>query len=514
MKAPTALGLSVLLALSMIGTASAVDLGALRDQQRSPVIQLDLGAADAAVITSDNVEYLGTIPLDSPGVGGELVEHADGETYFYATGAKGLTIYDVSDPALPFPVSVTPFPHAQNEDLKVSEDGTRAVISADGSIAVPVMPATTGIHVFDTSDVTEPVLLASSNPAVNGDGVGTGRGEHTAECADADCKWIYGSSSGQIYDATKADEGIITNTEVQWNLDLDGAAVSGRHALNRDASGLVVSDSQPRLVLDTTGDFGDGTGTPGKPEVLAVGNRSRNADNSLQHNNVRPDADAWQPRGDDDGITWVDVDRSEAAANTLIPRNETGNPAFEGKDFAVERPAMGPGELLIGNSETNVNNSCSKAGGLTTWSMIDFEKGAEMVQLEAFKPLSGNWADGSPARNGLGCSGHWFTERDGVVTASWYEHGVRFFDVDKTTGEIDQLGFFQPVVTQAGAAYWIDDEHVYSMDYARGLDILRLDRDGDVPSQERFDASWMANLDKVGALSAADRMWCRLGTVD
>ena len=90
-----------------------------------------------------------------------------------------------------------------------------------------------------------------------------------------------------------------------------------------------------------------------------------------------------------------------------------------------------------------------------------------------FRPLNGTWIDGDPAVNALGCSGHWFTENDGIVAASWYEHGVRFFDIDKTVGTITEVGWFQPVGGYTGAAYWITDEIVYVHDYARGMDILR-----------------------------------------
>jgi hypothetical protein len=183
-------------------------------------------------------------------------------------------------------------------------------------------------------------------------------------------------------------------------------------------------------------------------------------------------------------------------------------------DAAPDRPVMKPGELLIGNTETNLNRNCNNSGGLSTWSMVNFDRGEPMEQLEVFVPLSGDYFDGDPRVNGLGCSGHWFTENDGIVTASWYEHGVRFFDVDKELGTIDQVGFFQPVVTEAGAAYWIDDEYVYSMDYARGLDILRFDRGGDVPDQDTFDRSWLANLGKVGAFAEAERLYCRLAITD
>ena len=441
-------------------------------------------AGGSGPISSDNVTYHGTIPLDSPGVGGEVVNHRNGKRYFYATGLKGLSIYDISDPALPLPVSVTPFPHSQNEDLKVSVDGTRAVISADGSLLVPVAPATTGIHVFDTSNPALPALIASSNPRVLGTGTGGPvAGEHTAECADTDCTVIYGSS-GRIYDASEP-----AITEVgRWNI-VDETAVGGRHALRRDTSGLLVSDSSPRLVLDPTAD-------PFAPKVLASGARS-SSDNRLQHNNVRTDVEQWLPRQAGEAVARIPV--------TANPRSVS---------VTDQRPVLRPGELLIGNSESNLNSGCSNAGGLSTWSMANFDKGAPLEQLEVFRPLNGTWADGSPAVNGLGCSGHWFTEDDGYVTASWYEHGVRFFEVDKTVGTITEIGYFQPVATEAGAAYWIDDTYVYSVDYARGIDIISLDRDAARPTQAELDASWLANLGRTGSLAATERLLCRLGTSD
>ena len=434
-------------------------------------------------VSSDNVTYHGTIPLDSPGVGGDVVTHKNGKRYFYATGLKGLTIYDISNPALPILASVTPFPHSQNEDLKVSDDGTRAVISADGSLLVPVAPATTGIHVFDTSNPALPAtLVASSNPKVLGTGTGNPvAGEHTAECAEATCTIIYGSS-GRIYDASKREI-----TEIgRWNV-VNGQTIGGRHALNRDDSGLVVSDSQPRLVLDPRQD-------PRAPLVLTSGSRSTQ-DGKLQHNNVRTDPAEWAPRADDDPVLTQTV--------TPNPRSVS---------VTNERPVMRAGELLIGNAESNLNPTCNNAGGLSTWSMANFDKGAPMQQLEVFRPLNGTWSDGSPAVNGLGCSGHWFTESKGIVAASWYEHGVRFFKIDKTVGLIEEVGYFQPVATEAGAAYWVDDKYVYSVDYARGIDILSFNRGAEEPSQTELDASWLANLGMVGAFANAERLACRLGT--
>lgn len=453
----------------------------------SPVVQLAV-----EVITSPNVEYLGTLPIDSPGVGGAKVEHADGNTYFYATGVKGLTIHDVSDPTLPTLVGFLPFYHAQNEDVSVSADGTRTIISADGSIAVPVAPLTRGVHVVDTSDPANPVLVASHDDS-----------NHTTECADPECNWLYGSSTAGIYDATRADEGIIERIERNYNVYTEGGTektADGRHASNLDESGLLTTDSNPRLVLDPRVHTVDGIEYgPWNPEVLAVGFRNDTTDPRLQHNNFRPNATEWQPRDPDDPADEYD---------------DEGLSRFTPVTTTLPEGSLRPGELLVANSESNLNPTCSMAGGLSTWDMRDFDKGRAPVELDVLRPLNGTWADGSPATNGLGCSGHWFTVDDEYVTASWYEHGVRFFELGLDTGAIEEVGFFQPVATEAGAAYWITDEIVYSVDYARGIDILRFDRDGERPTEEERTASWLTNLGRVGQAAQAERWFCSLAVSD
>ena len=424
-------------------------LGAAPQHRELQLVDLDPGAGG---FMSPNMSYLGTLVNESPGIGGKVLKVGD-KTRFYMTGAKGLSIYDVTNPALPVPLGTLPLPHFQNEDVDVSADGSRVIISADTAAASPTAAtAGNGIRVIDTSNPMLPKEVGFIK-----------RGNHTTTCADDKCEWLYGSN-GRIYDATNPK----SITEVgRWG--------DGGHALNRDASGLMISDSNPRLVLDVT--------TPAEPVVLAAGapnTKQFGSDGYLQHNNVRPDAEAWVPReaGDDAGPVRA-------------------------------------GELLIGNSESNLNFDCNQAGGLSTWDMRNFDRGAPMKQVDVFRPIQGNPNEnGNPAVNALGCSGHWFTEQDGLVAASWYEHGVRVFDIDEQTLKINQVGFFQPVVTEAGAAHWLTDaqgnEYIYSVDYARGIDILRFDRDGEVPTQAEFDASWMANLGKVGPTAAAERLLCRI----
>jgi len=483
-----------LVAAMLVGMALVVAPGPATGT--SVLVQKDLGAGP---ISSDNVTYHGTIPIDSPGVGGEVVVRPDlgGKKFFYVTGGKGLSIYDVTDPAVPVLAGTFPFAHVQNEDVKVSDDGKTVVIAADGSLLVPANPVTTGITLIDVTDPLLPEIVASNNDRVMGRGTAAGIAEHTAECANADCSVIYGRT-GRIY---KVDFEAGTVPEIGfWNRGINGENIGGIHALNRDETGLVIADSNPRLILDPG--VMDAEATPEQPKVLAQGARS-NKDNRLQHNNVRTDAADWVPR-----IPPEDPEEEE-----IIPT------AVAGQDFQVsprstsiveERAIMQPGELVLGNSESNLNTNCSAAGGLSTWSIVNFDREdvTGIQQLEVFRPLNGSGTDGSPPVNALGCSGHWFTENDGFVAASWYEHGVRFFDIDKTVGTIKEVGYFQPVATEAGAAHWIDDSFVYSVDYARGIDIVSFDREAEPASQQELDASWLANLDAVGAFSTLERYAC------
>ena len=72
---------------------------------------------------------------------------------------------------------------------------------------------------------------------------------------------------------------------------------------------------------------------------------------------------------------------------------------------------------------------------------------------------------------------HWFethsTYRNGgLVAMAWYEHGTHFMDIS-STGKISEVGYFLPAAGSTSAVYWINDEILYTVDYNRGIDILR-----------------------------------------
>jgi hypothetical protein len=402
---------------------------------------------------SPNVKWLGHIPIDFPGVGGRVVT-VNGSPRLYVTGMKGLSIYDLSNPTLPLLMGTAVVPHYQNEDVEVSDDGATVFITEDSGYS-PC--ATCGfLYVIDASIPQAPIVRSVLQNT-----------SHTVSCADAHCEWLY-ASTGQTYDVRDRAHPVIA--PAGW---ADGLTFRQRpHNLNRDAVGLVVTDSVPRYIVDPRTD-------PAHPTLVNTSPVSPDDHLAYQHGNLRPDADRYVPRaaGDDD-------------------------------------PALRAGELLLAGGETNETVQCDGTtnGPFATWSMVNFDKGTAMKPLDVYRPLkNGTWDNGDPAINVLGCSTHWFTERGGIVAAGWFEHGTRFLKVDPTTGHITEVGFFQPVWGSASAAYWINDSTVAVVDYGRGVDILSFDRNAATPTQAQIDQSWLAKLHAAPVAAAEAEKWaCRL----
>lgn len=186
-------------------------------------------------------------------------------------------------------------------------------------------------------------------------------------------------------------------------------------------------------------------------------------------------------------------------------------------DESLDLP-LHPGELMLGNGESNFTGTCGDDNGsFSTWSVAGFGDATPMQQLHVLRPVSGNFADGDPAVNAMGCSGHWFTEKDAVdgsilVAAAWYEHGTRFLKVDPATGEIEQVGFFQPVRGATSEAFWMPDSNVvWSVDYHSGIDILEFDEGAQEPTVEEVDASWLARKGVRDVFAVASRELCTAG---
>jgi hypothetical protein len=376
-----------------------------------------------------------------------------GQVRAFVSGAAGLSIYDATDPKNPLLLSHLPIYNWENEDIAVAQDGKTAILTE--------FTGSFYLHVVDVSDPTLPLVRGSL----------VLYGAHTVECADAHCSYAFGSE-GQTYDLRDKANPVELPKAQSWG-ELTGAG--GGHNLHQDAAGYWISDTMPLVMFKENPD-------PLHFKVFTQGQITKNT--AYQHNNVRPRAASWKPRA--------------KGASLGAPYRD--------------------GELLLGEGETNFEYACSGgSGAFSTWSLAGFDKGVKMRQLDVLRPVNGNLGDANPAVNAMGCSGHWFTTRDGadgsiLVAAAWYEHGTRFLSVNPRTGKISQLGWYQPQRGATSAAYWMGHDTVWSVDYHSGIDILTFDQNPRLrPASHQVEASWLAKVNVVDPLAAALRKLCRAG---
>jgi hypothetical protein len=141
-------------------------------------------------------------------------------------------------------------------------------------------------------------------------------------------------------------------------------------------------------------------------------------------------------------------------------------------------PNQGNDKFVLMQGEKNARTRCdANTGPFMTFDASKVKKTHTFTQIDEYHFSNGTFVDGSPPANGLGCSAHWFDEHPtfhngGLVALGAYEHGTRFFDIS-SAGKIKEVGYFMPFGGSTSAAYWVTKDLVYSVDYTRGIDILR-----------------------------------------
>lgn len=378
-------------------------------------------AGDA--VMSDNVEYLGSIKDDFGVTAGARIV---GNRLFVTSG-KNISIYDITNPAVPVRVGAMRV-NISWENEEVPTNGKILGFGSDFYNASPDGGCLQALRVTGCSqffDVRNPAAIKEL-PAVSA-------ANHTLECVN-DCDYFWGSS-GSIIDARGALDGTAPKVIGNWRdaTKAQGVTSNRCHNMREIAPGIVLTACQPFTVLSIRAEDG---GSPAMPKLLYKGRAAK-----FVH------ASRW-PRGGTDKFVMT------AGEENFTGRCELNNSEFS--TYSAEK-------VLAGESD-------------------------EFELLQQIEPAgNGTYVDGKPVAGALGCSVHWFQEKadfenGGLVALSEYEDGVRFLQI-KPDGSIVEQGYFVGLGSSSSSPKWAPSGNiVYSIDYYRGIDILRWKGEGYVPT--------------------------------
>ncbi len=374
-------------------------------------------------VMSPNVEYLGSIKQD---VGLTTGAKVVGDRLFVTSG-KNISIYDISNPASPVALGqMTANIAWENEE--VPTNGKVLAVSTDYYSLLPecasALAITGCVQFFDVRDPAN-IKQVGTVPIAN----------HTADCA-LNCRYFYGSS-GTIIDAKGVLNGEKPKVIGNWIEELADQGVDSErcHHIREIRPGVLLSACMPFAVISINERQG---GSPAHPKVLYTGQAAKFVHSAR-----------WPRNGQDKFLL------------TGGEENFTGRCELNNSEFSV----YSANEVLDGRS-------------------TEFEGPVDQV------PPAGNgfYADGKPVAGALGCSVHWFQEHPsfkngGLVALSEYEDGVRFMQI-KRDGTIQEQGYFLSLGSSSSSPKWAGkDDVLYSIDYARGIDILRYTGEHYVPGK-------------------------------
>jgi hypothetical protein len=366
-------------------------------------------------VSSDNVEYLGSLKDD---VGLTTGAKVVGDRLFVTSG-KNISIYDISKPESPQRLGSMAVNTAW-ENEEVPTNGKVLAFASDfysvTASCMSQMRFTGCVQFFDVRDPAN-IKEVGAIPVAN----------HTAECV-LDCQWFYGKA-GTIIDARGILDGKPPTVAGNWITELKAQGVDSKscHHMREIRPGVLLTACRPFSVITVNPEDAAGA-SPAHPKVLYTG-----------------ESDAFVH-----SARW--------------PRN-------------------GHDKLVLIGGETNFTGQCDGANGeFKTYSAAAVNDGESKTfegPLARLQPAgNGTYTDGKPVANHLGCSVHWFQEHKtfkngGLVALSEYEDGVRFLQI-KPDGKIEEQGFFAPLGGSSSSPKWAPSgDVVYSLDYDRGIDIMR-----------------------------------------
>jgi hypothetical protein len=403
-------------------------------------------------VSSDNVEYLGSIKQD---VGLTTGAKVVGDRLFVTSG-KNITIYDISKPETPVTLGALKVNVAW-ENEEVPTNGKVLAVASDFYSGMPscltALAADGCVQLFDVRDPSN-IREVGSIPIAN----------HTAECV-LDCQWFYGRA-GTIIDARGVLDGRAPTVAGNWIDELRAQGVDSKscHHIREIRPGVLLTACRPFSVITVNSQDAPGA-SPEHPTVLYTG-----------------ESDAFV--------------------------------------HSARWPRKGHDKFVLIGGETNFTGQCNGANGeLRTYSAEAVNAGTSRTfagPIDHLQPAgNGTYTDGKPVANHLGCSVHWFQEHPtwhngGLLALSEYEDGVRFLQV-KRDGTITEQGFFEALGGSSSSPKWAPSgDVVYSLDYDRGIDIIRWKGSHYVPKakgkgvrRERGRVRGTNGTSKLPALDAA-----------
>jgi hypothetical protein len=330
--------------------------------------------------------------------------------FYYLTDPRGLYIYDTSKPEAPELVG----------ELLAPQIGTGAALAQedpDTNGKLLLLDASDGgankLLIIDVKDKTAPAVVGSMATT-----------DHTWTCF-LDCKYAIGRT-GLILDLRKPTE---PKELGNWK---DAVSAPGyMHDFEEVAPGLLIGAGQPSFYLDVR--------NPTKPKELSAF--------SPEFHTLGYHSAIW-PRGGKDNLLLMGAEVAPAGSTSNAGSDCTGEDVhalatFDAKAAVKKGPK--PGAIFKKLSEWRV-------------------------------AARGAYADGNAPGHTLYC-GHWFDphptwKNGGILTIGHYDWGTRFLDVS-SNGEMEEIGYFQPINGHTSSSEWISKDIVYVHDYRRGLEILR-----------------------------------------
>jgi hypothetical protein len=415
------------MSMARVGTACAAAVVAALLVAAAPAAAEPPAPPLGDAVMSPNVEYLGSIKQDFGMTAGAKVV---GNRLFVTSG-KNISIYDISNPATPVALGQLNTNVAW-ENEEVPTNGKVLAVASDFYSVVPECLAALApdgcVQFFDVRDPAN-IKQVGTIPVAN----------HTAECA-LDCQYFFGKA-GTIIDARGILDGTAPTVIGNWidELGKQGVDEQSCHHIREIRPGVLLTACRPFAVMSINAKDG---GSPEHPQVLYTGEAAKFVHSAR-----------WPRSGRD---------------KFLLTGGEQN---FRGR-------------CELNNSEFSVYSAENVLRGKST----EFEGPISQVGPAG----NGFYADGKPVAGALGCSVHWFQEHPtfrngGLVAISEYEDGVRFLQITKGGGIVEQ-GYFLSLGSSSSSPKWAGkDDVLYSIDYQRGIDILRWTGDHYVPGRGHAD---------------------------